>query len=401
MNTQSTNQTFSETDSGEQMQKADDAVSSSKTRTGDDAVSITSTVKSTQNPSTAFDNLMVVRNMIDELWPGHDPADFKIEYLNCGRNHNVGITMFEYQRKILSLPLKLMKHVLAKCIEPRGERRRIAARYILRIPRSDANSMSLVYQVSTLAYVKRHISVDIPAVITHDPGCENALTQPYMLQKRLSGTPLMELWATLNLRQKKSYVHWLAKFMLDLNDLQSSCAGVVSPTNTVGNLRHPKIEQMPIPRPLIMMTEEHQAQTAPSKPQTTRKFLLSLCNRQHDWAKETSVPHHSKIWDGFIYMIDRLYGLGFLPDDEHFHFYHGNLQPRNIMAEIVDDASVHIIGILDWDLAVFAPKFMSTRPPFCLWNEDATSESEEDAMCEPEGSDKAVLKQTYESVIGT
>ena len=47
---------------------------------------------------------------------------------------------------------------------------------------------------------------------------------------------------------------------------------------------------------------------------------------------------------------------------------HGDLEGRNIMVEMDDEDSSRITGILDWDLATFAPKFMACRPVSWMWN---------------------------------
>jgi hypothetical protein len=259
----------------------------------------------------------------------------------------------------------------------------------------------MAYSVTTLAYVQRYLRVGTPETITHDLTSGNALGQDYLLQKRLPGTPLAQLWPALNLQQKKSYVHWIVNFMHALRQRENACAGIISTDNTVASLRCPKVDQMPVPRAFALMAAADEVQTAPAAPQTTREFLLSLCGRQRDWAKKGGEAANNKVWDGFVSMINRLHDRGFIPDDEGFHFYHGDLHPRNILAEMVSDTSIRVTGVLDWDLAAFAPKFMTTRPPFYLWSDDdAHHDREEMAMFEPGDSEKAELKCEYERALG-
>lgn len=59
----------------------------------------------------------------------------------------------------------------------------------------------------------------------------------------------------------------------------------------------------------------------------------------------------------------------------HFGFFkrqpmvlcHRDLEPRNIMIQVDDNGSVRITGIIDWDLAIFASRFVACRPPYWLW----------------------------------
>ncbi|KAF2442353.1 hypothetical protein P171DRAFT_417435 [Karstenula rhodostoma CBS 690.94] len=340
---------------------------------------------------------MRIHKLIDELWPGIDPLDVNVSYKGGGRNFIIGIALYEPQNTLS----RLIQYITGKCIEPRGKNRRVIDRYILRIPPFSAHSSAMAYQVTTLAYVKRYLRVKTPEIITHDPTCDNALGQRYMLQTRLPGTPLTQLWPALNLHQKKSYVHWVVEFMLDLHHRESSRAGLISPANTTANLRNPKIDQLPVPRPFASMTAADDVQTAPATPQSTRGFLLSLCERQRGWAGSAGLAVHDGIWDGFVAVIKRLYERGFLPDDEGFYFDHGDLHPCNILAEVASDTSIRVTGVLDWDLGVFAPKFVGTRPPFYLWSDGrAYDEREEMAVFEPEDSEKAELKREYERAVG-
>lgn len=369
-------------------------------QTDSDAGEVGSTLSSiwpSQDTPVAFQNHMRVRKLINELWPNIDPLDVKVEWLGGGQNLIIGITLLEPQHNLF----RLIQHVMGKCMAPRDKDHRVVDRYVLRIPPFSSHGSAMAYQVTTLAYVKRCLRIKTPEVITHDPTYENALGQRYMLQTRLSGTPLTQLLPTLNLQQKKSYVHWVLKFMLALHNRESSCAGIISPDNTLVNLRRHKIDQMPIPRPFTSTHSSDEVYTAPATQQTTREFLLSLCERQREWAKNAGQAVHNKIWDGFVCMINRLHERGFLPDDEGFHFSHGDLRPDNIFAEVVSDTSIRVTGVLDWDLACFAPKFVCTRPPFHLWGEGGVDdEREEMAMFEPEDDEKAELKCEYERAVG-
>jgi aminoglycoside phosphotransferase (APT) family kinase protein len=100
-------------------------------------------------------------------------------------------------------------------------------------------------------------------------------------------------------------------------------------------------------------------------------------------------------------MTEDLYARGLIPDKDAFHFYHADMQLRNLLFAIESPTTIRLTGILDWDSALFAPNFMSTRAPFFLWSEDDADENEEgDAVVEPEDKEKGELKRIFEHVVG-
>ncbi|KAJ4359321.1 hypothetical protein N0V95_002245 [Ascochyta clinopodiicola] len=56
--------------------------------------------------------------------------------------------------------------------------------------------------------------------------------------------------------------------------------------------------------------------------------------------------------------------------DNKFYLSHGDLAPRNILAEISDESPIEITGVVDWDFACFAPKFCAYKVPLGLWDDD-------------------------------
>ena len=82
------------------------------------------------------------------------------------------------------------------------------------------------------------------------------------------------------------------------------------------------------------------------------------------------------LWHRIIDIIQVLEEKGWLGD--RFYLAHGDLFPRNILVEVIDDAAVRITGIIDWDMACFAPRFLAFRSPFWAWNGIKFDESYED-----------------------
>lgn len=100
-------------------------------------------------------------------------------------------------------------------------------------------------------------------------------------------------------------------------------------------------------------------------------------------------------------MINMVHSQGLLPEGDPFVLYHPDFQPRNLLFTTPTSSTVRLSGIINWDSALFAPKFMSTRSPFFLWTEEcADKEVEGDALIEPSNPELRAYKRTFEDVVG-
>ncbi|KAB5536649.1 hypothetical protein GE09DRAFT_1140758 [Coniochaeta sp. 2T2.1] len=83
-------------------------------------------------------------------------------------------------------------------------------------------------------------------------------------------------------------------------------------------------------------------------------------------------------------MIETIVEEGKVEDASGMDFYlwHSDLLPRNIMVDV--DSTPMITGIIDWDEAVYAPKFATALAPWWLWELPPPEEEQEK---KPEGED--------------
>lgn len=92
--------------------------------------------------------------------------------------------------------------------------------------------------------------------------------------------------------------------------------------------------------------------------------------------------------------------MGFLGDDTyclcHLDLNHA---PRNIMVDSQQDGTT--AAILDWDSAIFAPKFVSCTPPMWIWSwDDEEDEDEKKANDTPSTPERSELKHLFENAVG-
>ncbi|KAF2133014.1 hypothetical protein P153DRAFT_333867 [Dothidotthia symphoricarpi CBS 119687] len=290
----------------------------------------------------------IVRLMI-ELFPAHSPQHVQLSGM---RNGNYSLTLFDPTPQARWYTITNIRKIFDVWMSVRNKRS--GDRYILRVL---GKSERMHYEVTTLMYVARRLQYAVPNLVAYSKTTDNALGGAYMLQERLPGQPLHELWSELNTKQRQSAIRCLARVFKDIHEVTNTCAGVISILNTAHDIKVDLIRVEPFP------ISPHPTATL-ATPQTPRDLLLSLCEQQRGYAIARGGPTFPHIWHGFTIMINKMHALGLLPDDQPFHLHNPSLSPHTLLLTIVDDSTVSVSGILSWSDAVFAPKFVSTLAPW-------------------------------------
>jgi hypothetical protein len=243
----------------------------------------------------------------------------------------------------------------------------------------------------------------IPRVEGYDLESQNALGRPYTLQTLLPGKDLHWLWSRLNQQQKISAVQQITIIIEKIAALTTAAAGRISVSNLSSQSSGVELDQFLVPsrneakrHELLGLSPPNQLpDQRPARHQTPCEYLVDHCERWQGYEKD--VLHKSrnqKLWDALIavaYALERREWLG-----QEFHLAHGDLFARNLLAEITSPATVKITGIVDWDMACFAPKFVALRAPFWAWRSGYAGETDEDVpTCEPLAEGDKVLKEAF------
>ncbi|CAN9328228.1 unnamed protein product [Alternaria alternata] len=333
-----------------------------------------------------------VKQLMLDLFPDYCTDNVKIYQMRDGRhNRIVGVRLCKKPPGAPWYSIRAIREMIQPCLTGREKCTSHSRQFVLRIPRDPTQNMH--HQVTTLAYLGYKLGHPIPKIIVFDAGAENALGYPYMLQEWLPGQPLSNLWPTLNQAQQLSAVRAISNIILDIRKIKNRCPGLISTRNTTYDLKHDIISTEPIPVPRTRATTHSTGvSTSLSEPQSTKDFLLNLCTRQRAYAIAAKQPACDDLWGRIIKMLEILHALAFIPDSLPFHLYHGNFNPRNLLASITSESTVEITAIMDWGLALFAPAFLSTSAPSFMWNGEA--------LVEPEEAELLEAKRTFENVVG-
>lgn len=366
-----------------------------------DAASETSTVIYAQEPYDTFKEK--VFELVRQIYPNKSAEDIVLERMKGGGfNRVIGLTVHIPQRSDSFFLVKKLRNMLSRWFGFRWlDSTKNDERFVLRTPRFPGDSVEMGYHLATLEYVSQCVPYPIPVVIAHDKTTANAISSAYMLQRRLAGQSLHDLWDTLNFEQKSSAVRQLTDILLNLNKVKSTTAGIVSRFNVNDN-SPVELEAFPVPDLGVSDPKFPKANTERAQPQTTKEFLVSLCERQKEYGNRNGHTFRDAVWDGLYDTMIKLYKLGFLPNDEPFHLTHLDFQLRNLLAEVVDETNIKVTGVIDWDTAAFCPKFVSYRPPFFLWDEEEFFDelNEDTALKIPKDPEKQELKKLFETLAG-
>ena len=247
---------------------------------------------------------------------------------------------------------------------------------ILRVPRWGQGQTERV--VATLDYLGHESFIPVADVVAKDFSKENPLGSPYVIQERLPGSDLEVLWNDLSHAQRCMIAREVGLAVKSLLALESPVAGYI---DTSG--RGTQITETHTVIPFDLESDdgdlfaEPEGQDAdavgvPRQSESTLSFFQTQIGRWRavDVARNApTVDEMIGLWDGMLKVIEEMDDLGLFKSLNHC-LCHVDLYPRNIMAKIHPDGSIRITGILDWDEAVVAPKFVTCEPPAWLWGFD-------------------------------
>jgi len=278
-------------------------------------------------------------------------------------------------------------------------------KFALRIPRDKKGDMDgppvsdVAGDIVTQRVISSCLGLPIPKIEKYDLGPKNALGRPYTLQTLLPGKNLHALWLELNPQQKASAIQQITRTVEKIAAVTTPAAGFISLSNLASGRPVIALDQFPVPTDKEAKIRPHFAQPSqsPAPSQTPFGYLIDHCQRWQRYEEEIGRASRNKnLWRITIAVAKALDRRGWL--GQRFHLTHGDLFPRNILAKITGSETVEITGIVDWDMACFAPKFVALRPPFWAWVGHSMDERDEDlATYEPPEGKFQTLKQAFRS----
>jgi aminoglycoside phosphotransferase (APT) family kinase protein len=363
-----------------------------------DDVSTASTLQyHNHEPFEDFQHKVMV--LCESLWPEH-VGNITVEKMHGGSfNRIIGINIevdspakpnwnaevaasglfFQFLKTAKDI-MTYLKIIQSTVLETRETTR---LQYILRIPRQQENH-NIRYQADLFEFANRlSDSFAVPTAIHIDTTSDNPLSSPYIIQNRISGTCLAELWSELNQQHKMSLGTQMGKLFYEISKHQYSAAGIIDPasvsnkdTDSIRIFEHEykrRVKCEPLETGGLNWKEVTENPKVPaSGRRTALEILRANFQKWKEWKCDPEYP------DEEIEPYTKLFRVATEQQDDYstwsperrFYIAHNDLYPRNIMARIINDHKVEVTGILDWDLVTITPAVIAFQPPWWLWKHE-------------------------------
>ena len=389
-------------------------------------VSQTSTEEYCQTPFEEFS--LQVRELCQQLWmvqptpeddtsPTHNgcpakqvpsnPKEFILEKMKGGSyNRVIGVDIID-TRKDSGAPTRL----------------------VLRVPRSFHTRLDR--DVAILRFVRKYTSIPVPEVVRYDFTKNNPLGSPYLVQTRIPGHNLQNgcspsCYPNLSHKQKCIVAKEIGRILREIQAVEHSAPGHIEANFDPNGSEDYTVRYLEISEGCEGLDMEpglntnrpffqpriYQANSGASEGPSTRKrpfkdstyyFLLVQFGRlmASQLRRDPATIGWSHHYERLAVMARQMDDLDLLGDDTNCLCHLDlNTAPRNIMAHIDSDESLTISGILDWDSAIFAPRFGGCVPPMWIWAWSDDEEDEAHANDAPDTLEQQELKQLFEEAVG-
>lgn len=309
------------------------------------------------------------------------PNTFHVERLSGGSfNRIIGITVTESNSGVVN-------------------------RYILRVPRFETARPER--DVAIVEYVRQHSEIPVPRIFRTDFTKNNPLKVPYVAQTKILGFELHSKRQNLTQLTHEQQCAFATEFGLILRKLQEmshSTPGQIEALTNQHSIQKYHVRAFDVDAdPFGENPELDDISLAAEAP--NHKSTLEFYKSQFERWEVAASKHHNILKVDYMKCLaavaTQMNEARFLGDSEnslcHLDLNHA---PHNIMVNLQDE-TLSISGISDWDSAVFAPRFVGCVPPMWIWAWNAEdNEDQAYANDTPNTLKQQQLKRLFEDAVG-
>ena len=335
-----------------------------------------------------------------QLWPPPTTLQYQLSQYLCQPRSGRKVVPEPYGPVIKRMAGGNVNSISAITLPPHHVKNNLS-KLIIRIPHFGWTGKCRVdREVAILKYVRKHSDIPVPAVVAFDPTLQNPLGKPYMLQQRIPGTTVDDVWNNLNTKQRCQLARQLGQVTKTLRSMTVPNAGLIEPTtDSEGN------ESFKIVRFEVEQGERQDAEPPEQQPRASQSTLDVFLAQLTRWQGSNGNKNGANtLYPKLLDCVREMDALGCFAT-QSICLCHTDLHKhkRNIMIEIdPSDLAVTVTGILDWDEAILAPQFVNCRPLAWLWlDEFAPCLYEKPGLGEiPKSVEDDQIKRTFEDNAG-
>ncbi|KAF2109362.1 hypothetical protein BDV96DRAFT_651799 [Lophiotrema nucula] len=337
-----------------------------------------------------------VKALCQEIWPSLKPEAFTVER-RAGREENriIKITT-DFSRKIEPRWLRCLNGALMfagyeEWVDPpkRGQ-------FVIRIPRKESPWFN--YEVGINEWVAEETGIPAPLTVKFQRLQNNKIGKPYVIQRFIRGRPLENTFYDLDYNQRVLIARDLGRAMVTMiqPEASSPAPGFLDTETYMKNgwtKNNVQPLELDVPFRGVYQNPAH-ARAFPSKQQTTLMFLKSQISRQREY--DLIRGYRGDFWRGAEQVVEHLDDLEWF-DDDRYCLTHLDLGPHNIICgKHPHTGNLTVRLIEDWDLAIFAPMWLSLTPPSWLWTPEGEEPDEAKANNFQTDRDLQAIKDAFE-----
>ncbi|KAI1211003.1 kinase-like domain-containing protein [Annulohypoxylon truncatum] len=329
------------------------------------------------------------------VWPSAKRDKFSVDYLGHGAFNSV----FSISRK-----------------ERSGQRHE----YVLRIPEADQD---ITRTVGIHKYLTKYTNLKVPRVITWDATPSNPLQHVYIILERVPGKCLEDVWQDLPYGQKLVLAQEMAQLYHSIESITNPFAGVIKAHRQEAKHCDEAIDQIFVEAFGAGTAESHANPVNWDTPKdgilpirrdhphsSVSDIMLAIFKRRIYEKKNREITNEFTLrrYELCQRIVEDMVDMGlFDPQKGAVCLCHPDLFPRNIMVDFTP--KITITGILDWDDAMFAPRFAGRVLPRWLWQSVPEGESGsyihdteplDSRESEPDSPQNAEIKAEFDFTVG-
>ncbi|KAK8073538.1 hypothetical protein PG994_004437 [Apiospora phragmitis] len=258
----------------------------------------------------------------------------------------------------------------------------------LRVPRDQG---SILRTVAILQYLETHTDLVAPRVIKWDETKDNPLGFGYVVLSRIPVDPYDLCERRLTHDQKLSIATQLAALYRQMESITSPVAGIIEACQNA--LEHDNtsaddfLSVQPFGAECCHQPEDptmdgddtienvgklpHDRLRRDSPGLSVDEIMLAIYQRHMHHSpgcRKEDHDHSLKLYEPLQEMMQNLVDLKIFGSDA-ICLHRPDLFTRNIMIDSTADADPVITGVVDWDDALFVPRFAAREPPRWLWGQ--------------------------------